>query len=458
MKSYFLGGDASKGYCDFTLLDQKQRIVEDNFQLDDCHEGHQWLCQFLKKFFSHNNDAIIYAGFESTGGYENNWYQLFWKLQEDFNIKVAQVNPFSINHHKKASLERIDTDKISAQKIAEYLIKYPEKVAYSKEDCFAGMRRHWKFVRMIKKQKAQQQTALKAQLYVAHPQLLIHCTEGIRNWVLHLLTKYPTAARLANADDKEVADIPRISKERAKELISDAKLSVASLQDSSMEDLIRFAAQNILNLKKAIDQQEKMMASTYDFPEIEILISFKGIDHYSAFGLMLEIVAIERYVSVKQLVSFFGIHPKWRQSGDGVSGMHMSKKGRKEPRWILFNVALSAIAHDEMMRKLYEGYQARGKCKMSAVGIIMHKVLRIIYGMLKHKKEYDPDVDIANRKNACKKKETASPKPNKNRRFQNYNQKAPISRRQTKKRNEYIKEEVMKMSNIESKHKSIQLE
>jgi transposase len=458
MKVYFLGGDASKGYCDFTLLDQKQRIVEENFQLDDCYDGHQRLCQFLKEFFTHNNDAIIYTGFESTGGYENNWYQLIWRLQDVLNIRVARVNPFSINHHKKAGLERIDTDKISARKIAEYLIKYPEKVAYSKEDCFAGMRRHWKFIRVIKKQKAQQQTALKAQLYVAHPQLLTHCTEGIRDWFLHLLIKYPTAAKLAIADAQEVSEIPRISNERAKELICDAKKSVASLQDSSMENLIMFAAQNILNSKKEIVQQEKLMANAYDFPEIKLLLSVPGISHYSAFGLMLEIGAIERYASVKQLVSFFGIHPKWRESGDGKWGVHMSKKGRKEPRWILFNIALSAIAHDDMIKQLYQEYQIRGKSKMSTVGIIMHKVLRILYGMLKHKKQYDPNVDISNRKNAGKKIETIPLKPNKNRRFQDYNQKAPISRLQTKKRNRYKKMETIKMNENESEHYSIQRE
>lgn len=440
MKPYFLGGDASKGYCDFTLLDQKKNIVEGNFQLDDCYEGHQALCHFLEEFFSGHENAIVNAGFESTGGYENNWYQLLWKLQDRFDIQVARVNPFGVKYHKKASLERIETDKISARKIAEYLITYPEKVEYSKEDYFTGLRRHWKFIRMLKKQKAQLQTHLKAQLYVAHPQILPYCIDGISKCLLLLLQRYPTAERLASASIKTLSQIPYLSKEQAKELISDAKKSVASMQSPSMENIIKSAVNQILNLQKEIDQQVNLMISTYDFPEIEILTSFKGISEYSAFGLLLEIGTIERYASVKKLVSFFGIHPIYRDSGDGSWGMHMSKKGRKEPRWILFNIAKSAIVHNEMIKQLYEGYLAKGKCKMAALGIIMHKILRIVYGMLKHKNKYDPTIDMKNRKKTARKKENTKPKPEKSRRYQDYDAKAPISRRQTKKRNNKNKE------------------
>ena len=455
MKPYYLGGDASKGYCDFTLLDERKKIVEENFQLDDCYEGHQTMCVFLKTFFSHHADAVVYAGFESTGGYESNWYQLLWMLQEHFNIQVARVNPFGVKHHKKASLERIDTDKISARMIAEYLISYPRKVHYSKEDCFAGLRRHWKFIRMLKRQKSQLQTALKSHLYVAHPQLLPYCTEGMSDWTLLLLTKYPTAALLAAVATKTLSEIPFISKERAKELITDAKKSVASMQNSSMADLIKSSAQQILSLKKTIGQQVDIMTSTYNFPEIEILTSFIGINHYSAFGLLLDIGAVEQYTSIKPLVSFFGIHPIYRESGDGHWGMHMSKKGRKEPRWILFNVAKCAVAHNEMIKQLYEEYQAKGKSKMSALGIIMHKILRIIYGMLKNKTMYDPAVDMANRKKSMQKKEALPFKPNKTRRYQDYAQKAPLSRRQIKKRSKYKQEEDTWQKNIGGKQRQI---
>jgi hypothetical protein len=183
------------------------------------------------------------------------------------------------------------------------------------------------------------------------------------------------------------------------------------------------------------------MISAYDFPEIEILTSFKGIAEFSAFGLLIEIGAVERFPSVKNLASFFGLHPIFKESGDGKTEPRMSKRGRKEPRWILFNVAKSAVTSNEMIQRLYEGYQQRGICKMAALGMIMHKILRIVYGMLKHKKKYDPQIDKANRERERQRQikkenetETKQKTKEKNRRYQEYDPDAPLSRRQSKKR------------------------
>jgi hypothetical protein len=35
--------------------------------------------------------------------------------------------------------------------------------------------------------------------------------------------------------------------------------------------------------------------------------------------------------------------------------------------------------------------------KMAAIGLCMHKTLRIIYGMLKHNMAFDPEIDRKNR-------------------------------------------------------------
>ena len=69
---------------------------------------------------------------------------------------------------------------------------------------------------------------------------------------------------------------------------------------------------------------------------------------------------------------------------------------------------------------------------MAAIGVCMHKILRIIYGMLKHQTPFDPQIDINNRKRTAGK--ATKPSKDKSRRFQEFDTRAPISRRQTKKR------------------------
>jgi len=133
----YLGIDVSKGYADFTILDQKKSCVEKNFQFDDTFAGHNALYKFLVYFFKANPETHLYAAVESTGGYENNWYNSLSKWQSIFPLSVARVNPFGVNYNSKATLNRIVTDKQSAKNIADYMISHPEKVAYQNQDYFS---------------------------------------------------------------------------------------------------------------------------------------------------------------------------------------------------------------------------------------------------------------------------------------------------------------------------------
>ena len=64
----------------------------------------------------------------------------------------------------------------------------------------------------------------------------------------------------------------------------------------------------------------------------------------------------------------------------------------------------------------------------------MHKITRIIYGMLKNKTEYNPSIDKFNIDRSKEKKTITT--QNKNRRFQDFDSDAPISKRHRKKRDE----------------------
>ena len=176
------------------------------------------------------------------------------------------------------------------------------------------------------------------------------------------------------------------------------------------------------------------MAKECSIPEVELLKTFLGIGDYSAIGLMLEIQTVQRFPSVKKLCSFFGLHPEYKISGDGVGAFRMSKKGRREPRRILFMVAMSATQSNSHIRSIYEHHVQKGMKPKAAIGLCMHKILRIIYGMLKHNRAYNPEIDQQNRERTANTGGKVS--INKNRRYQNFDSKAPVSRRQKMKRKE----------------------
>ncbi len=434
MRPYYLGIDVSKGYADLVIMDEHKLTIEENFQLDDTFKGHCHLHEILDLFFKSHPDSVLYAAVESTGGYENNWFDTLVNFQNSMNIHTARLNPLGVNANSKAGLKRNSTDKISAENVAEYMIAHPEKILYGQQDPFSSLRKQWSFVRMLTKQSTQLFNQLESLIYSAAPELIAYCKDGVPLWILRLLVKYPTSDKLSRARKTSVSKIPYITNDRAKTLIANAKKSIASADDNVTAQLISATAKQIISLKETVRLQEKLMAKQCAVPEVDPFMSFNGISYYSAIGLMLEIQTVKRFANVKKPASFFGIHPALEISGDGGKKACMSKMGRKAPRHILFMVALSAINCNPLIKDIYEQRLEKGMEKPAAIGYCMHKILRIIYGMLKHNMAFDPKIDSENReKKACSEK---SGSEDKNRRYQNFDSDAPISGRQNKKRKE----------------------
>ena len=372
-QNHYLGIDVSKGYADFIILDKNKKAVEDSFQIDDTFEGHNQLYEIISFFIAKHPEAHIYAGVESTGGYENNWYRHLSKCQSTLNLSVARLNPFGVNYNSKATLKRITTDKESAKNVAEYMISHPEKIIYNNEDYYSSVRRQWTFIKMLTKQKVQLLNQLESLLYIANPEVLKYCRNKVNLWTLKMLKQYPTAKLLARARATTLCKIPYLTEPLAKDLIDNAKKSVASSVDDTIAEVIKALVEQILQLRKLLCLQTKLLESNCNLAEVELLKSFKGIGTYSAVGLMIEILLVERFSSVKKLASFFGIHPVFKQSGDGLSGYKMSKRGRKEPRQILFNVARFAIVHNPYIKEIYAMHLKKGMPKMAALGAVMYK-------------------------------------------------------------------------------------
>jgi vacuolar-type H+-ATPase subunit H len=285
---------------------------------------------------------------------------------------------------------------------------------------------------MLNKQSTQLLNQLELHVYTANPEIVHYCKDGFPGWLLTLLAKYPSASKLSRAKIKSLAKIPYITKDRATQLIENAKKSVAAEADMITDQLITATVNQILQIKKTIKSQTQIMARNCALPEVELLKTFNGISDYSAIGLILQIQSVERFASVKKMASFYGLHPVFKTSGDGSTKARMSKKGSKEIRHILFMVAFASIRHNPLISRIYKERLEKGMAKMAAIGYCMHKILRIIYGMLKNNTAFDPAID---QKNTEKIQSTRNKiRKDKNRRIQDYDAKAPVSRRQNIKR------------------------
>jgi transposase len=438
MNNFYLGADASKGYADFVILDSSKHVVKQNFQLDDTFEGHAKLYEILATFFQHHPDCMLYAALESTGGYENNWLYFLADLSSRFPIEVARLNPYGVNKNAQASMKRNKTDKISARDIAEYLIAHAENVSYETYDPLAPLKEQWKYINLLTKQKVQLLNVFEKNIYKANPELLIYCKNGVPRWLLKLVQQFPTAACLAEVSAEQLATISYISIKKARVLIKRAQNSIASTNNPIIADRVQHQATEIINKDNNIKKQKKLLQQNIKvIPEkIRLLRTFKGIGIYSAVGLLIVIGDVNNFPTAKKLACYFGVHPVHKKSGDGSWNWRMSKKGSAVARQILFMVAFSAIRHNPLIKEIYANCQKRGMKKMAAIGLCMHKILRIVYGMLKYNKPFDPEIDRQNQKRQLAKFPLIS--KNYTRRHQGYDSAAPISRRQDKKRKQQL--------------------
>lgn len=299
---------------------------------------------------------------------------------------------------------------------------------------------------MLHKQKTQLSNQLEKLIYQHTGELLVYCRHGVPGWMLRLLNRYPSREKILRAGCDKLALIKGISAEKAARILG--KLDTEQPASSPMScHTIKATARQILHLQAQIQAEDAYLISRYnDHPDAKLLESIKGVGIASAVRLVVQIEDITRFADAKKLCAYFGVHPTWKQSGDGRWKSHMSKQGRSSVRATLFMCSLSAIRCNREFKALYHSFRKKEMNHFQAMGVVMHKLLRIVYGILTHQRPYDPGIDRENRKNAekvrqeiKKKNKQASDKNQSGRqRFmqQNLNgvDQPPISRRAWKKR------------------------
>ena len=98
----------------------------------------------------------------------------------------------------------------------------------------------------------------------------------------------------------------------------------------------------------------------------------------------------KKFPSVPKLVAYAGLYPKSRQSGESKSEGHMSKRGSPYLRRAVWLAANVAAFKDPAISAFYQKKRAEGKNHLTAIGHVCHKILAIIFAVLRDNKPYVP--------------------------------------------------------------------
>ena len=160
---------------------------------------------------------------------------------------------------------------------------------------------------------------------------------------------------------------------------------------------VQSSLQEVLaTLDKAIaDVKAQIRQTIDDDPDLRqragLLHSIPGLGDRTISQLLAYIGRPERFHSVKALIAYASLAPVIRQSGSSLnrrSGTH--PQGHRQLRRALYFPAIVAGRHNPLIAAFWQRLKAQNKPGKVIVVACMHKLLAIVYGVLKSRTPFDP--------------------------------------------------------------------
>lgn len=143
--------------------------------------------------------------------------------------------------------------------------------------------------------------------------------------------------------------------------------------------------ETIFKQLRLLIQKDSDVKSHYD-----LLTRIPGIGEVTAIGLIANLPDISKFKCAKQLAAFAGLNPSVNESGSSVRGLRsISKTGSKNLRNVLFMPALVSKKCCKPMFNFAERIIKKGKRPKVAVVAVMHKLIRIIFAVLRKGEKFN---------------------------------------------------------------------
>ena len=126
----------------------------------------------------------------------------------------------------------------------------------------------------------------------------------------------------------------------------------------------------------------------------KFLLSIKGIGVVTLAACLGELGDPTRFDNPRQMSRMAGYNLVEDSSGKNKSRTKISKRGRKNLRSVLYQMALTMVATNDEMKRLYQYLKTREKSplrKKQALIVVSKKILTLIHTLAKKKENYDPE-------------------------------------------------------------------
>ncbi len=378
-----VGIDIGKRFHQATVIDGNGNMLGRSVRFPNTTAGGELL---MSKIASVNLKGLpMLFGLEATGHY---WLPLYAYLTER-GYKIVVLNPYQSDAFRKVSMSSTKTDKEDALLIAELLRfgSFPE-TKMADEDMIA-LRNLTRFRLTLNQQVTDSKRRILTILDQVFPEFESMFSDIFGKTGRHLLKKYPTPEEIETVSLRKLTSLitklskGRFKKEKAQEVLEKAKTSFGI---TLALDSLTLQLKLLLQTLEFTESQLKIVDTQVGdlLPDTCVLLTLPGVSKVLAAAIISEIGDIKRFRTSSQLVSFAGINPTVRQSGNFLGNKnHMSKKGSPYLRLALWQASITGARFNPILKEFYELKIKEGKSHMTVIGAVARKQTGIIFAMLR---------------------------------------------------------------------------
>ena len=352
-----------------------------------------WMNEIAEK---HQKETII-PGMEPTGHY---WFSLGSFLQNN-GMRIVHANP----HHVKKSKELDDNNpnkndrkdpKTIAALVNEGRFSYP----YIPTGIYAEIRNlsNLRFRTQEEITRIKNRLARWFSIYFPEYKDVYGNLDAISGMMI--LKEAPLPADIVKLGAEGINKIWRAAKlravgmKRAKNLVNKAEHSIGSHEapEAARVELLMLLNDYEMYTLRMEELMNTIEEKLQEVPYIDKLMEIKGIGMITICGFIAEVGDIRRFDNPKQLQKLAGYAIVSNDSGKHNGESHISYRGRKRLRYVLYEAAISLIRKNPEFKEIHNYYLTRDKNplkKMQSVIAVACKVIRVFYMMLTKGISYD---------------------------------------------------------------------
>ena len=366
-------------------------------EFSNSEEGFETLKAWIEDLKKKRGLDKVIPGMEPTGHY---WFNL-GKFLQDNGMRPVHVNP----HHVKKSKEMDDNDpskndrkdpKVIAGLVNEgrYFYPYIPDGINAEIRVLSGLR----VLAQSEITRLKNRIARWFSIYFPNYKDVYGDVGAISG--LMILRAAPLPEDIVKLGVGGVNQIWRDAKlrgvgiKRARTLVEAAEHSVGSrdAQEAARIELQILLSDYDRQTKREAELMALINEKIREVPYIDKLLEIRGVGLKTVIGFVAEVGDIKRFDDPKQIQKLSGYAIVKNQSGKHKGESHISYRGRKRLRYVMYEAAVSVVSHSPEFRSIHQYYTTRDKNplkKMQSMIAVACKLIRIFYVILKNGTKYD---------------------------------------------------------------------